>query len=444
MSNSNSPSKPKRRRWYTVFALSAAAFVDSSENQTLSILWPRMYPSLGLKISQLGPVLGISGLVSVFTQPIWGWMADRFSRRRLLVWITGIWGMWTLAIGVVQTFEQLVIVRILSSLGLGVLWPTAFSLLSDLFDRKGRGTAAGVMTAVSFTGTLAAYMVLPVVAALNPQAWRYGFFMMGLVSALTGLLLIFINDPPRGASEEEIQDVVGEETAARYAFRLADLPKLAKIPTWWVMLFQQTIDNIPMAVLYGWAFTWLDGLGLGADSFMVVLLLMIGTLLGHLFFGWFGDVLERRYPRFGRVAMAQIGLLVSLPALALFLAFGDRGILPLMVFGLFSGLGLSSVDTGARWPLTQAVLRPELRASGRASLDMALGAAGSLAMALTGRIVDHFGGDITAMLLIMIPFPKLVSTALWALVFLTYPKDRAALHQLLLQRRQEITASSQE
>jgi len=36
-----------KRRWWTVFALSAAAFVDSSENDTISILWPSMYRSLG-------------------------------------------------------------------------------------------------------------------------------------------------------------------------------------------------------------------------------------------------------------------------------------------------------------------------------------------------------------------------------------------------------------
>ncbi|MCJ7661021.1 MAG: hypothetical protein MUO67_17870 [Anaerolineales bacterium] len=45
--------KPKRR-WLTVFALSAAAFVDSSENETISILWPFIYPALGLSIGLLG------------------------------------------------------------------------------------------------------------------------------------------------------------------------------------------------------------------------------------------------------------------------------------------------------------------------------------------------------------------------------------------------------
>jgi MFS family permease len=438
MMDAKSTQAKPRRRWYTVFALSAAAFVDSSENETLSILWPRMYPALSMKVGDLGPVLGISGLVSTFTLPLWGWAADRFSRKTLLIWITGFWGMWTLAIAFVQSLTQLLLARVLVSLGLGVLWPAAFSLLSDLFPSKQRGRAAGVMTAVSFTGTLVSFFVLPALAALNPEGWRYGFILMGLVSALTGVLFIFISDPLRGEAEPEIRDLISEETTSRYAFRLADLPSIVRIPSWWVLLFQQSFDNIGMAVLYGWSFTWLDTLGLGSAAPMVVGVLTLGTLLGHLTFGWLGDVLENRFPTYGRVVMAQVGLAVSLPALTLFILFGDRGILPLMIFGLLSGLSLASIDTGARWPIAQAVLRPELRATGRAAMDMVVGAVGSLAIALTGKLLGALDGNLTTMLLIMIPLPKLISTLLWIPIFRTYPRDRQSLHGLLLKRRDEL------
>ncbi len=434
--------KPSKRRWYTVFALSLAAFVDSGENQTLAILWPKMYPALGLDVSRLGPVLGIADLIRTLTLPLWGWAADRFSRKTLLVWITGFWGLTTALVAFVQDLNQLFLVRVIAALGLGVLWPAAFSLMSDLFSSRERGRAAGIMTAVSFTGTLASFFVLPALAATSPEGWRLGFILLGGISALTGVVFLFISDPPRGSAEPEITDVLDSETAARYAFRIADLPAIARISTWWVLLFQISVDNIAIAVLYGWSFTWLDTLGLGDSAAMVVGLLTLGTLSGHLFFGWLGDALERRYPRRGRAAMAQVGLALSLPALAGFIYFGNRGILPLMVFGLLSGLGLSSVDTGARWPIAQAVLRPELRATGRAALDMATGAVGSLAMAFSGLVVKALGGDIAAMLMLLIPLPKLLSTLLWIPIFRTYPRDRANLHNLLLERREEIQAKS--
>lgn len=439
MNPSNLPHRG--RRWYTVFSLSSAAFVDSCENETLSILWPRMYPTLGLDISQLGSLLGISGLINTLALPLWGWAADRFSRKALLIWITGFWGLFTLVIAFSNSFYQLFLIRIIASVGLGVLWPTAFSLISDLFPSKERGRAAGVMTAISFSGTLVAYMVLPTLAAISPESWRYGFVVMGLASVITGIFFFFINDPARGSSEPEISDVVTKEAVTRYAFHLSDLPKLAKIRTWWVLLFHQSVDNIAMAVLYGWSFTWLDSLGLGESAFMVVGILTLGTLLGHLFFGWLGDKLEIRFPIHGRAAMAMIGLIISVPALGLFVYMGRQGILPLMIFGLLSGLGLSTLDTGARWPIAQSVLPPEIRATGRAALDMVIGIVGSLAMTLSGPLLVSLGSNITTMLLILIPLPKIISLFLWIPIFRTYSRDRASLHGLLLNRRQELTGS---
>ncbi len=425
-----------RRRWLSVLALSAAAFVDSGEDQTLSILWPKMHPSLGLTTGQLGPVLGVSSLVRTLTLPFWGYAADRFSRKALLVGITGIWGLWTLAISLVQSLSQLMIVRVLSSLGHGVLWPTAFSLLGDLFPSKERGRAAGIMTAVSFSGSLASFAILPALAARSPEAWRTGFVVMGLASFATGLLLLAINDPPRGSAEPEIADVVSAEAEARYAFRLSDLPELIRVRSWRVFLVHNSVDAVATSILYGWAFTWLDSIGRGGSAFIIVSLIALGNLLGHAFFGWLGDVLEARFTRFGRASMALLGLIVTAPSLAGFIAFSPHSLSLMIVFGLIVGLGLSSVDTGARWPIAQGVLRPELRATGRAALDMVIGVVGATVVALSGRLVDQVG--VTTMMLILIPIPKLLGAISWLPIFWTYPRDRQELHEALARRREAL------
>jgi MFS family permease len=431
--------KPKRR-WLSASVLSVAAFVDSTENWTLSILWPNIYRSLQISIDRLGPVLGISDLVRTLTLPLWGYFADRFSRKALLVGMTGIWGLWTLAISLVQSLSQLYTVRILSSLGLGVLWPTAFSLLSDLFESKERGRATGLMVAISYLGSISSYAILPPIAAANPEAWRIGFVVMGLASAVSGLLLLLINDPPRGSSEPELSDIIDEEAAARFAFRLNHLPHLARVRTWWVMLVHSSLDQIALGILFGWVFTWMDEIGLAESAFIAIALISLGNLVGHMFFGWLGDVLERRYPDHGRASMAIIGLVVSIPALAGFIGLGDRGLPYLMVFGLITGLSLSSIGSGAQWPIAQGVLRPELRASGRASLDMFVGIVSALSLTFSGILVGKYG--VTTMMLLMIPIPKVLSTLAWIPIFKTYPKDREALHLELSQRREDILSSA--
>lgn len=431
------PSPPKtKRRWWTVFALSAAAFVDSAENYSLSVLWPKMFASLGALKGDLGMVLGINGFIGVITTPLWGAAADRFSRKKLLILLTGMWGLWTMAVGFVQDLNGLLFVRILSSLGLGILWPAAFSLLADLFTTRERGRAAGVMTAVSFFGTIASFGVLPMLAEMDPEGWRWGFIGMGIFSALTGLFMLVINDPPRGSAEAELVGV-SEAAAEKYAFRIANLPHIVRVRSWWVMLVHTSLDAVALAILYGWAFTWIDELKMGDSAFMIFGLLAFGNILGHLFFGWLGDVLDRRHPRYGRAGMAMAGLGVSVPALAVFIGLGGEGGLAVLIpFGLISGIALSSVDTGARWPLTQAVLRPELRATGRAALDMVVGVVGAATMTLSSALVNQFG--VTTMLLLLIPIPKLLGALTWVPIFFTYPKDRAALQATLQERRSSL------
>ncbi len=70
---------------------------------------------------------------------------------------------------------------------------------------------------------------------------------------------------------------------------------------------------------------------------------------------------------------------------------------------------------------------------------MMTGIVGSLAMTLSGQLVASQGGNITTMLLLMIPIPKLLAALLWVPIFRTYPENRKELHNLLLERREKLS-----
>jgi MFS family permease len=146
-----------------------------------------MYTALGATVGQLGTILGISKLASTITYPLWGYLADRFSRRMLLVWFTGIWGLWTLGISFVGTYPQLLTMRVISGLGLGAFTPAAFSLIGDLFENRSRGRAVGIMRSVGLVGVVVSVMLLPSLPKLGPEGWRVGFALFGAASFLTGL-----------------------------------------------------------------------------------------------------------------------------------------------------------------------------------------------------------------------------------------------------------------
>ena len=70
---------------------------------------------------------------------------------------------------------------------------------------------------------------------------------MGVLSFLSGLLLLGIRERPRGSAEPEISDVVTEETAPTIELRL--IPRLLQIRSWWVILINENLDFSDMVMM---------------------------------------------------------------------------------------------------------------------------------------------------------------------------------------------------
>jgi MFS family permease len=411
--------------------------VDKTEDNAVSILWPSMYPTLGLTVGQLGPVLGVSRLVMTLMLPVWGYAADSISRKTLLVWFTGIWGLWTLTIGLVDSFSQLLVIRVLSSLGLGVFAPAAFSLVGDLFGHKTRGRAAGTIEGVGLLGILASFSVLPLVVASSPEAWRVCFVVIGGASFITGILLASaIEEPPRGTSEAPSSDVRLNDAAYKMSLTglsLTDLRQLLRLRSWRWLLFKDILIVSSFSVFTGWAVTWMFGLGIGETAFIVLTVLILGGVIGHLTFGWLGDYLEKRGMENGRVIIILVGLITMLSSFLALVFFGANGVPMLITFGVLYTSSSSASAEGVSWPIGQAVLPPELRGRGRAIINMLAGAVAALMLIVSGTLADQVG--ITTMLQIMIPVPILLSILLWLPMLRDYSPDRAALEASLTERQ---------
>jgi MFS family permease len=425
-----------RRRWYAVIALSSASLVDSMEGFGYEILWPYMYPALGLGMSMLAPILSVGRFIGTVTTPIWGAIADRFSRKTILIVMTGIWGLWTGMMGFVQAFWQLMVVRVAASLGLSVLYPVAYSIISDLFTREERGKAIGMMGAFGFAGSMVSTVVLGTLAAADPQAWRYGFILMGILSFITGVMLIFVKEPPRGAMEPELADVVSQENQLK--FDLKKVPVLLKIPSYWILMVDEIVDWIGFSTLTAWAFTWLDLQDLGPGVPVVMLLMFVGVILGHIIFGWLSDKLDNRYPKYGRIVLGHVGLVLSFLSILGFLIFGTMDIIYLLISGLLFGLSFSIKETGSRIPLVQNILLPELRATGRSLIEVIKGLILTGTISLSGWLLNRLGEDLQMMMLLMVPTTMFMAALIWILLYKYYPKDMADYREMLRAERQLI------
>ncbi|MCK6539493.1 MAG: MFS transporter [Anaerolineales bacterium] len=435
------PIPGEQRRGLSIASLSAATLVDQGEEQALPILWSHMYASLGASIGGLGAVLGASKIAMTAMYPVWGYLADRFSRRMLLVWFTGIWGLWTLGISFAETLPQLMTLRLISGLGLGAFAPAAFSLIGDLFDNESRGRAIGITRAVGLSGIIFVVGLFPAVATQHPENWRLCFAVMGIASFLTGLFMLMIREPARGASEPELRDVITDQNSSRYMFAGSDFWALFNIRSWCLLLVNDLLTKVSIVIFTGWNFTWLNGLGLATPVFYgTILVVFAGMTVGSIFFGWLGDRLEGSFPNRGRITMIQIGLMIGAPSVFCYLSSTGENIIWLIAFAFLGGVSNCIYSEGTLWPVAHSILPPEIRGSNRAIISMIGGVVSAVMLTLSGIVADRVG--VFESLLWFVPLPLLISAIAWMPMFRTYPQDRSALHNALMRRRADLSHPS--
>jgi len=357
-------------------ALGFGFFIDSAEDVALPMLWPAVRTALGLSYAQLSYIDSIRVIFQTFSGPFWGMLADRYNRKWILVIGTGMWGLWTSVCGLATNYWQLLAVRVIACIGLGCLYPAAFSLLADSFGPKQRGRAMGTISAIGMFGIVAGALAFGEVIGISANGWRIGFIGLGLASALSGLVIaVLVKEPVRGAAEPELESVITAESAARFRFKVADIMELLKIKTVLVNFLQGIFMLTTINALATFYVTWLvDDRGFSeaeAPLFFggVVVSLAVGNLVG----GMVGDWAYRHWPRYGRAAVSQVSIAIALPAM--WYLFSRATTAPTIVIcSVIAGFFLDWTRRGAMQPMVQSAVRPELRSTAMALTEFVNGA----------------------------------------------------------------------
>lgn len=433
-------SQPEKKssRGRTLFALAFGYFIDQGEAQTMSVLFPTLQAIWGLSLTQLGLIGFIRSFLQAITAPFWGLASDRFSRKKVIVFGTGVWGLWTLMCGFTQNFGQLLVVRAISGIGLGCLMPATFSLMSDTFPPRQRGRALGVLEGIGVLGIVIGTLGLGFLA--TPDLWRWGFIMLGAFSVISGLLVWFLVDEPvRGAAEPELAGKITEADAAQYSVKLSNVPKVLTIPTIWVAIGQGLAGTMPWVVMGLFFITWLVNVrGFEEQTATIVFAgIVIGTALSNVIGGILGDWADGISPKYGRTVVGQISIISGIPlTYILFTQTTDWSLASLVALSFVTALLISWPGKGAKEPMMQGVTPPELRATAFSMVTAIESGFAAIAALLAGRLGDSLG--FTQALLWTVPFPWIICALLFSLFYVTYPRDSAKLRALMAERAEEL------
>ncbi|MFK7801740.1 MAG: MFS transporter [Anaerolineae bacterium] len=422
-------------RWTNVVLLSFAGLVDGVEGGILGILFTVMRPALGLATSALGFIAALSKLIGAITGPLWGIAGDRYNRKAILVFATGVWGIWTVALGFAQNYTQVLILVAISAAGASATTPVTNSVLSDLFSDKTRGWAKGVWAGI--TGILGIIAIVMVGQLENvPDGWRLGYYVAGGLSILSGILIYFFyKEPIRGQTDEGMGSIA-EKAADAHSFSMEKVWTLFKIPSLGLMLADKFL--IGTVTLFTFLPTFLAdhrGIPVAEGS------LVVGALAGGLGLGRFaagalstrvgnGRINARSMIYHVAVALSFIFLVISLAV-----DFGsDIG--PYAIVNLLLGFVLA-FDNPIMHPMIARITPPELRSTAYGLWQSGSERLGDVLFTLlVGIFTASLGLD--NVLLYMVSGLVLIRVLIWFVIYRTYQDDVTHNDTLLAARRAEL------
>jgi MFS family permease len=429
----------QRGRWRTLAALASGYFIDQGEGQAMSVLFPAIRDALSFGYGGLGWIAGWRNLVQALSAPFWGFVADRTSRKWVIVFGTGVWGLWTLACGFVASYEQLFWIRVIAGLGLGCLLPPTFSIIGDLFGPEERGRANGFLGSAGFVGVIGSVLLLGWMAEAPGLGWRWGFYALGIASLLSGVIIaLFVREPTRGAAEPELVGSITQADALRFRIQPADIREILRIPTMWVTFIQGIFGVTPWVVMGAYLVTWLvdeRGISQGRAP-QVFAVIIVGQAVAQFVGGVVADWAHRRSPKRGRILVSQFSILNGVWMTAILFSV-PLGFVPLMFIGLAMGSMIGWAGKGGRDPILQSVLRPELRSTAWAMIAAVEGGLSALSAFLAGWLAEAYG--LQTAMLACVPVSWFLLFLCWFAYYITYPKDEARLREAMAERRQMVT-----
>lgn len=215
--------------WYVVFILLLAYTLSFIDRMILSLLVTPVRAALEISDTQFSLLIGLAfALFYTLAGLPLAWIADRHSRRNLIVGGVTVWSFMTLLCGTATNYASLFLARVGVGVGEATLSPAAYSMLSDYFPREKLARAIAVYSigvplgsgialmlgALVIKAILAAPAIhLPLIGEV--EAWRLTFAFVALPGLLLALLMLTVREPFRRgraaetASPESAQNFIG-------------------------------------------------------------------------------------------------------------------------------------------------------------------------------------------------------------------------------------------
>ncbi|NGM62843.1 MFS transporter [Sphingobacterium sp. SGG-5] len=371
-------SKTTPRAWLVVALLCVVALLNYIDRTMITTMRGSIVDAIPMTDAQFGLLTAVFLWIYGCLSPVAGYMADRFSKSKVVLISLGIWSLVTWMTAYAQTFEQLLLTRALMGISEACYIPAALALIMDYH----RGSTRSLATGIHMAGIMAGQSLGFVGGWMaENHVWNTPFWFFGAFGILYSLVLVFLlKDAPTRIENEKPseQQKVNFGKGMAYLFRQRSFI---------LLLIFFALVSILTWLIVGWLPTYFKeqfGLSQTMAGVYSTAYIFTSAIVGVLLGGFLADRFSRRNPK-GRIWVPAIGLLIAAPAI--FLA-SYTTILPMAIVCFITYTVTKSFTDSNTMPILSMVVDPRYRATGYGILNCCGTIVGGIALYYGGFLRD--------------------------------------------------------
>jgi len=299
----------KHYKWAVVGMLWFICFFNYADRQAIFSVFPKLKAEFGFGPVQLGLIGSAFAWVYAAGAPLAGFIADRVSRKNLILGGCLFWSLVTVFTGWCSRFWHFITVRALEGLGETFYFPATMSLVSDYHGGDTRSRAMSLHQSSVYAGTIVGSWLGAWFA--EQYGWRLGFYFFGVAGLVLAMVLFrFLREPVRGAADHAKSNTTPQEAPLGIG---PTLREIFRRPTAVLLMFGFLGANFVATVFLTWTPTFLTE----KFSFKLSTAGLSGSVFIHLASafsvpvgGLLADALAKRFAG-GRIFIQAAGLVVG-------------------------------------------------------------------------------------------------------------------------------------
>jgi len=364
------------RAWLVVALLWVVAALNYLDRVMITTMRRSLMDAVPMTEAQFGLLTSVFLIVYAVLSPFAGFLADRFSRSKVIIGSLFVWSVVTWLTAHAKTFEQLIATRALMGISEACYVPAALALIVDYHRGRTRSLATGIhLTGISIGSGLSGLGGL----LAERHDWTFPFNLFGIVGIVYCVVLwLGLRDAPEADT--------GTVAPPKVKFGEAIVSLFSKGSFYLMLLFWGLLSVAGWGVV-GWMPTYLGeqfNLSQGKAGLSATAYLNTGIALGLLIGGFWADRWSRTNKR-ARILVPVIGLCIAAPGVLL---AANSTVLALAIAGLvIYGLTRSFTDSNMM-PILCMVSDQRYLATGFGVLNMFACLVGAATIYVGGALRD--------------------------------------------------------